>query len=253
MAYLDIKKRFVKLTGRFDLVVNTTDYVTAPINGVDDVIHDGQRLLDRMTQHHKEFSWHAKDIVSGDFKLEIPNLLSTKEVWRATGSADSTLLEKKSLGEIRECFSQLASGQTKSTPTCWAMAVSGLSQNQSTLTAVGGASPFTAEFTHDFDDLTFGDHFNTRTVLFYPVSNASMTMKVLGRFFEKKLTADTDINFWSEIEPDMLMKAGQLIIERNLRNREGVADHLSDLRLSSDLLTFDIYEEEVSGVDQMAG
>ncbi len=252
MAYLAIKQRFIKLTGRHDLVVDTTNYVSATIYGVDEVIQAGQRILDSMTSRRKEFSWERKDIAAGDIKLDISNTTSVKEVW-LVNAAGKTPLEKDSLGKIRETYGKPKADLTQGKPEFWTLAVNNLSPNQESLTAVGGSSPFTAQFTFDSDDLIFGDHFAQNTVLFFPASDAVYTLSVLARFFEKTLVVNTDINYWTEIYPDILIKAGMLVLEGDYRNTEGERNQLATIQSRLRGLENDLIDEQISGRTQQAG
>jgi len=248
MAYLAIKKRFIKLTGRHDLVVDLTSYVSATIYGVDEVIQAGQRILDSMTSRRKEFSWERKDIAAGDIKLDISNTLSVKEVW-LVDAAGKTPLEKDSLGKIRETYGKPKADLTKGKPEFWTLAVNNLSPNQVALTS----SNFTVQFTFDSDDLVFGDHFAQNTVLFFPASDAVYTLSVLARFFEKTLVLDADINYWTEIYPDILIKAGMLVLEGDYRNTEGERNQLATIQQRLRGLENDLIDEQISGRTQQAG
>jgi len=252
MAYLDIKKRFIKLTGRTDLVVDTTAYVSATIYGVDEVIQAGQRILDSMSTRRKEFSWERKDIAIGDIRLDISNTRAIKEVW-ISNAAGKILLTKDSLGKIREAFAKPTTALTNGKPEFWTVAVNNLSPNQVNLTAAGGGDPFTAQFTFDFEDLVFGNHFVINSVLFYPPSDSIYTMSVLGKFFEKTLAVDGDINYWTEIYPDILIKAGMLVLEGDYRNTEGERNQLATIQMRLAGMEHDLIDEEIGGRTQQAG
>jgi len=252
MAYLDLKKQFIQITGNYDLVVDTTSYASATPFGIDDVIWSGQRLLESLvSDRRRQLSWERKDILVDSVALAVKNVRVLKEVW-ISSTDGKTILEKKPLGWLRETFGEL-SGVTAAKPLYWVPAVNKLSPNQITLTAAGGSNPYTAEFSYDADDIQFGENWSYDTILYYPKADKTYTMSVLGKFFEKKLTVDADVNFWTEEWPLTLITAGQAVLERIYRNRTGYREHLDAIQ--DDLRNFlmDYVDEEISGINKQAG
>lgn len=249
MSYLDFKKKLLHITGRFDLVTDLATYANANLYGVDDVVWSGQRLLESMvSDRRRQFSWERKDVVAGSIKLNVRNVRVINEVWLADSSG-KTLLSKRPLSWLRENYGEL-SELSQATPLYWAPAVNKLSPNQASLTS----ATYTTEFSYDADDINFDDtDWSYDTILFYPPANQTYTISVLGKFWEKRLTANSDVNFWTEQFEQTLIEAARYILERNQRNRAGAEEHLAYIRADLKGLLDDFLDEELAGVNQQAG
>lgn len=245
MTYLEIKKLFVEMTGRYDLVVDTTSYADQSVLNVKFFINAGARLLDSLSNRKKELLWYNQDLSAGDSVHEIDNLRSIKEVW-VENSSGRNILTKKSLGWIRD---EYEAASTQGTPLYWAPGVKALSPQQSALTS----ADYTTEFTYNATGLMFGNHFNKMAVIIHPVLDSAYTLSVLGMFFEKTLSDDSDLNYWSEVYPEALLNAGMYAIESFYSNREGMRDHLESIQRTIRGIEFDTVDEEISGETQVRG
>lgn len=101
MSLLDIRTRFRKLSGRFDLVDpsgNALDVL------VDQFINDGQKFLDSLQQTQDSTARKVELIYLNDYKMPVKDLRAIKEVWVAD-SESRTRLTKVSLSDMREVYS----------------------------------------------------------------------------------------------------------------------------------------------------
>lgn len=252
MSLLSVREKFAELSGRHDLVVDFAgaDYSDS---GADWHLNTGQRMLDRKASFLKVYSWCKKDIAIGDYSMTFRYAAAIKEVWIMGVTQEKVQLAKKSHNWMREEYGEAYADETSGTPAYYCPTIIGLSPDQSGLTAAGGASPYTDEFTYDSEELMFGDHWLYNGVLFLPPSEAVLTVSVLGRFKSKPLSADADKTFWTEVHPDILISAGMWSLERFYRNREGVLDHMLTINDALMDLDKDVVEQEAQDLDEMEG
>lgn len=245
----------MEATGRWDLVSDpiADDWNDAGNFGASFFLDGASKALDVITNRRKQYLWEKHDITAGDVKLEITNIRSIKEVW-LTGTTGRLPFEKVSLGWLRSEYPKEAAAQTNGQPLYWAPAAFGLSQNQLDLTAIGGASPYTDEFTYDIDDLVFGSHFNIGGIVWYPPADTTYTISIFAQFFEKTLSNDSDENFWTNQFPEILLIAAQKLMEITLhRNFEGWQQLRTVVLEMMQGVDFEVVEEEISGINQMTG
>jgi hypothetical protein len=248
MALIDIRTKFIQLSGRFDLVVSPITFT--PDNGADFFIKAGQRLLDNLQD--TKFFWYKKNLTAGQGVIDVPYLRVVKEVWLANAEGRSQL-EKKSLGWIRENYGEPFSAQDRGTPIYWAQGVNQLSIAQEALTTAN----YTTEFTYGADDLIFSDELSGghhyTSLLLAPVSNVTSTLEVLGKFFGSLLTADTSKSFWTEQYPEVLVRAALYQLEVFYRNTEGAKDWRT--AIEEDIMGIDhnLVDEQITGLTQLDG
>lgn len=223
MTLLQIRQKFVELSGRYDLVSNPSTFT--PDNGANFFIQAGQRLLDNL--HERQLAWYKKNLAIGDAVIDVQYAKSIKEVWVA--NADGRVqLDKVDYGWLRENFSKPVASQDQGDPLYYAVGINKLSPSQITLTTAAGASPYTAQFTYGFEDLILANELSEGyqyvTVLIAPPTDEVKTIEILGQFFSLTLSTDAQVNFWSEQYPELLVKAALYELECFYRNTEGAKD-----------------------------
>lgn len=118
MSLLEVRTQFIKLSGRFDLVVDATDFAD---NGADWYINRGQRLLDNMQDHQDTTQWYKTDISSGDACVLAKGLRVVEEgedggVWAADSDSNAVnevaryKLERVNVEWAREQYAMSDSG-----------------------------------------------------------------------------------------------------------------------------------------------
>lgn len=225
---LYIRTKFIDQSGRFDLATDPAngDYSD---NGADFFIRAGQRILDLMQDHPRTTATFQKDLAIGDHKVVFQYNRSVEKVWVTAGGTTNDTgrneLIKASLNWIKEQYSAPVASVDKDRPLYYTRGIIGLSPQQIGLTAVGGANPYTAEFTHDFEDIEFGqDNLDKTGIIFFPPADIVYTIVVRGRWFSRPLINDSDKSFWSVNYDDALILAAQMAIEKGRRNTQGVND-----------------------------
>lgn len=249
MSLLDIRTKFIQLSGRYDLVVSPTAYT--PDNGADFFIKAGQRLLDNMQD--TKFFWYKKNLTAGQGLIDVQYLRVAKEVWLAQSSG-RTQLERKSLGWFRENYGEPIASQDRGTPLYWTQTVNQLGPAQEDLTT----GTYSGDFTYGADDLILADELSGNSHLYQsllvgPVSDSTYTIEVLGKFFSSPLTADTSKSFWTEQYPEVLIRAALYQLEVFYRNSEGAKDWRT--AIEEDLIGIDhnLVDFSITGLTQMEG
>ena len=105
---------------------------------------------------------------------------------------------------------------------------------------------FSNEFTFDFENFTFGDHYSTRGILLLPPTDAIATISVLGRFHSFFSTTDGDKNYWYEQQEDVMVLACLAVLERSYRNTEGYNDWIRTIKQELDGIDKDLVEDDNS-------
>lgn len=243
MNLLEIRTKFIDLTGRFDLVVDTTSYED---NGANFFIEAGQRFIDSKINFPKSLARYQKDIAVDSILLTLQYARSIKEVW-VTNSDGKYKLEKKTLTWLRSNYADTLADIDTGRPLYYSPAILGLSPEQAALTS----GDYTDEFTYDADDLMFGSHYGYNGVVFMPPADEIYTMTVIAEFLSIVLSLDADTNYWSIMFPDVLVAAAMLALEKFYRNTEGVKDMTAVVMDSLLGIDKDMVEQEISEVNIM--
>lgn len=106
---------------------------------------------------------------------------------------------------------------------------------------------------YDVDDIDLEGIFSRRGIVIRPIPDKEYTISVLGTFYSKSLSADTDENYWSVNAPETLLEGARAVLERFNRNMSGVREHLG--YVADDLKGFehDRIAEEIAGINTMRG
>jgi hypothetical protein len=86
-----------------------------------------------------------------------------------------------------------------------------------------------------------------------PPADQTYVVQVVGLFKNLVLASNTDSNFWSLEEPDLLLRAALYELESFSRGTENAKNWLSAIQTDVQLLEFDTIEEESYNRNQMEG
>lgn len=248
MDYKDIRKKFVELSGRYDLVnANWTD------NGADFFINAGQMHLDRASDVQKATAKNPQSIAAGTVIVKTIGLRSVKEVWAGTSVNGLILLGKETLANLREYYGEQLSSIDQGTPEYYATC--------SFRPYPDAVTALTLTGYYDIDDLVLADtHYTYRGILLVPPPDKTYYISIIGTFYSPTLSATLSgstwtqtKSYWSEVHPDILIQAALLKLEVFYRNTEGVKDWKFALDMDIQGLDKDVVDEEISGVNEMEG
>jgi hypothetical protein len=243
MTLAQLKKMLLESSGRYDLyessdsVWNLTTFINA-----------GVRYLDVQYPPPEQSRWYKKDIASGDVRLSIAYLRSVKEVWVADSEKRSQL-DVVASGWLRQNYSNSDSLLVDTgVPKYWSYDLLRLAPSQADQTQASHD-----DFTYSAYDILFDTTRALRGIQWMPPADQTYTMEVLGTFYTEVLSDASDVNYWSMLNPDAVILAAVLCIERHYRNMEGVA---AQKRMLDDLMKgdeSDKVEQETAGVSVMEG
>jgi len=229
---VDVRKDFVQLSGRYDLVSSTSSYANNTSNiGADFFVTRGQKFLESKLGIRPRLFEFSKALVVGTYSYafqDFPDddsqyqaLKAIKAVYLLTDDNDYKELLKISLQNWYNIFdSDTANG----TPDYW---------------TVGANASGT------------GNDTGTSSLLLWEPPDKTYTIKVIGFVGHESLTADTDKNYWTIVHPDILVKASLYELEVFYRNSEGARDWLSSLMSDVNGIDHDNVEGEISGITRM--
>lgn len=243
MNKLQLRQQFVKESGRYDLVVDTTNWVD---NGADFYLDAGQRYLERRLGIRKSVARMFQMLTAGQNYITFQYCRSILDVYIAD-TESRTRLEKKTIVELREDYASMPSDLDTGTPLYYTPAFLRPSPADPDLTTLAGYMDYM-----DILALPATSQVYDGVLVFPPPSGAFM-IEVWGYFYDRVLTSDTDTNQYSELFPEVLLHCALYQLETMNRNSEGAKDW--KLAIDDGLLTidFDAAEEEASDVDCMEG
>jgi len=224
MNLLQVRTKFVDTSGRFDLVVDTTNYAD---NGANFFIQAGQRYLDTILPDPHRIRAHRVDIAAGDFQVYMKYLRWAEKVEIFNSEKLYAELEYMSWDDLQDLYTEHPSSMTQGVPADWAMGVHLPSPEQESLTS----GDYSSTFSFDVDTLSFNAlRKEQQGIEFRPTSSGTYTLKVTGAFFSK-MEADTDQSYHSVVYPELSIMATRMTVEAFYRNSTGVNDWIQAMNL----------------------
>ena len=242
MNLLQLRTKLIQLSGRFDLVVDTTDYAD---NGADFFIYEGQKHLDRLNETQKSWASCFRFVEAGKFSATFPYCRAIKEVWAAS-TTKRWQLEKKDLQDlITNYMSSLPSDRDNGTVLYYSPGITRYIPEEITAD--------TFESYIGWVDIPSGSSHEYNSILLNVPTDEKIVLDIKGLFYTAQLVNDTDENHWSVSHPSLLIMAAQRMMEVFHRNTQGVNDWDSAISQYNTQLGMDLVEELIAEVDHMEG
>ena len=198
---LEVRRKFVELSGRYDLASPVGDWSTD--TGADWFINSGLRWLDLQQETLIDMKEWQQDFAIGDYSVDLQNLRAVREVWFTTALGSKVELKKRDMDWLMETYPKLGSTD-QGTPAYWVPFVTQRAPAQ----AAAGKLPSI-----------------TSSIYVMVPTDAAITVHVWGRFHEKQMEDNQDVNYWSLNYEDILVMAGLRSLEGAYRNTTGVRDY----------------------------
>jgi hypothetical protein len=250
MDYKDLRKKFVELSGRYDLIKSTDED-----DGADFFINAGQKYLDRLLTTNKMWARYPVAVAAGTYIVKTVDIRAIKEVW--ISNADGKIqLTPCNMQQLRTEYAEEFASVTQGQPTYYAPAI--FRPAPDSLNSITGLS--------DSADLLLynatapAQHFNYHGIVIMPPPDVAYTVTIWGLFYSPTLTATlsgstwTQVkSYWTEVHPEVLIEAALFKLEGFYRNTDGAKDFKATLMEDVSGLDNDSVEEDLVGDMQMGG
>ncbi len=249
MDFLDVRKKFCEVSGRYDLM--NADYTD---NGADFILNAAQRYLDRSHDFKKGEARNVQPISAGTIKVQATGLRAVKEVWFTNSDGSSMWpLEKCTLGEIRDYYGKALSTETQGDVAYYAP-VSFRPAPDTVLSATWTGY-------QDIEDLILDDgHYNYNGVVLMPPPSEAGYISIVGLFWSPTLSATLSggvwtqtKSWWTENHPEVLIEAAIMRLHGLYMNTSGFDDYKKIVGVDIAGIDWDSAEEESAGEQQMGG
>jgi len=230
---------FVKLTGRYDLVVDTTDWAD---NGADYFIQAGQNMIESLVGDLPESEGRIWETISSgehfvNFQQRCRMIL---QVW-ANDSENRIELVKKSWTELKEIYTSILADTDSGSPLYYCPA----KLREISTTGKNGTGVFFN------NSLAISTDF--RGIVIMPPVDEDHDIEIFGKFYQPVLAADDQENYWTITHPNILIKAATYQNELFYRNRQALKTLYDSVMLDLSEIDKDAVEESMSGVNQIKG
>jgi hypothetical protein len=238
---VEIREQFVKISGRYDLVVDTTDWAD---NGADFYIQAGSRHLDRQFTTPFSKAKHYEDASADAWYVIFQECRAILDVWIANDEYRKKL-EFRDVDKFREYYNEPPSSIDSGTPTYYTPALLRTHPQASTI------------YLEKFVDTTVSESskydYEYNGVMWMPPTDESIIVEVQGLWYSKKMTDDAHKNYWSVNHPEVLVMAACMVLEMSYRNTEGTKDWKGSMDILMLPVEFDVIEQEISARTEMEG
>lgn len=243
MNLLQVRTQVAKNSGRYDLVTDAAsdDYSD---NGLDFYINAAITMLDRLLGVPETYARLFYGVSSGEYSLTFQHSCRVLEECWCNDSESRWPLEKVDLGEFKEYYKNLASATTTDTPKYFSIArLRALETTDQT-----SLGTF-IDVNHAEDDTNY----DYTGILFGPPADGDYVIEVSGKFKNATLSSDSDENFWTIQEADLLIRTTMYKLEGFSRGTENAKNWLSAIQADILEIDKDVAEEESYGVNQLEG
>jgi len=240
MNLLQLRTKFREISGRFDLV--DEDFSDS---GADFYINEGRKYLDRLDETQKSWGSTFVKVAVGGWHATFPYCRAIKEVWISSSTA-RWRAEKMDVQKMMERYlTGIPSSRSSGTPIYYAPCITRLVPEDiaaDDIEAFAGFVDVSAGLAHGFN-----------TILLDVPTDKILAITINGLFYSGELVNDTDMNYWSEVHPMLLISSAMRQIEIVNRNTQGVNDWTGAINAEVQQLGFDLVEELIGECNQMEG
>jgi len=243
MNLLEIRTQFVKISGRYDLVV---DAATFTDNGADVFITQGQKSLERRVNVKAAKAKVFDDLDVGTYLISLAGCRAITGV-SILDASSNTPLEKLHPDRIKldiEAYSTPISNATAGKPLYWYptnLRRSPDDQDDSTDSDT---------LTSYIDTISVSDPTLTGLVI-YPPTDIAYSVQIDGLFYNMELEDDTDINYWSVNYSMLLVMSALHQLEMVYRGSKSASAWGALIESELENIDKDAVEEESANITQM--
>jgi hypothetical protein len=251
MNLLDIRKKVVGISGRYDLIVDSVDWADF---GMDYYIQSGQRYLERSLGVTPATAKLFQSVAAGAFLASFRNCRSVQELWvmdensrtkvgRVTEPDMKMMFPRYSNNIYSENPTLITSGR----PTYYVpvnLRRSPVEENPTT-----GDAPSLSSY---LDTVSPADP-SMNGVLFMPPTDKVYTIEVVGLFYDATLTSNMDENYWTINHPDILVRAALRELAIDFAGSKTVVEWTRTIGEYLLGIEKDAIDQEISEITEMEG
>jgi len=223
MNLLEVRTQFVKISGRYDLITDTTSWAD---NGADFFLQAGQNLIEKLSGDLPESEGRLWDtITSGTYYVGFQKRCRMIfDVW-ANNDENRIELKRKSWKDLKAMYTSTLANTDTGCPVYYCPAK--LREIDATDQGATG----------EFFNYTLTNSKDFRGIVIMPPVDSSYDIEIYGKFLQSVLSSDDDENFWTITYPEILIRAAIYQTELSYRGRGAVAKLYEALLL--DLIEID--------------
>ncbi len=225
MTLLEIRTKFVEISGRYDLVVNAPSSYTD--KGADFYIRAGQKYLDGLTEFDKSSVEVSTTLSVGNMNVGVAGFRAIGRVRLVQTDGSSYYLTPLVVDEYRELGDRMPQNGMPN----WFSVIPSLRY-------VSSAEGISGQYI-------------TKSIALYPPPDRAYKVIFEGLKWSDELLVDGDVSFWSIAHPDILVQAALYKMEQFYRNTAGAGDYQRGIIESVTLLNHDYIQEGVNPIVAM--
>jgi len=241
MTLVEIREAFARRTGRYDLVIDTTDWAD---NGADFYIQAGSRFLDRKVTTGFSKAKHYEDGAVDEWYKVFQECRAILEVWIANDEYRKKL-ELRDVDTFRAYYNEPPGSIDSGTPTYYTPALLRTHPQGDTI------------YLEKFVDTTVSESskydYEYNGVMWMPPTDEKIVVEIQGLWYSKKMTDDAHNNYWSVNHPEALIAASCYVLESMYRNTEGMKDWINAITELTSGIEMDMVDEESYNVTIIKG
>lgn len=242
MNLLQIRKKVIQLSGRYDLVEDTVDWSD---NGADFFINEGVKYLDRLITTQKSYANAFAILDVGQYLVTFPYCRAIKEIWVASTTVRWQLYKKPLQDILANYNTGLVTGLTNGVPLYYSPCVSRTSPETISSEDRLTLSPFI-----EIPPKIGGD---SNAILTNIPSSEKLAVEIKGLFYSMELVEDTDSNYWSEVHSLLLCKAALRAIDSIYGTTQSLNNWDNSIAMEVIQIEKDLIDEIISEQDVMEG
>jgi hypothetical protein len=243
MNLLEIRTQFIKISGRYDLVVDASAFAD---NGADFYIQQGQRSLERRLDSRPTGAKYYIDLEVGDYLVKIKNSRVIQEVWILDTDTRTQLspITHEALREL--AYTTPLSSATRAQPQVYYP--TSLRRSPDDEDGSGDSA-----LLQTYLDIVSPSDPDYNGIVLYPPVDKAYGLEIVGLFYDYKLTTDTESNYWSSNYPTLLIMAALRELEIMYRGSKTVSrwDEIISAEVAG--IDMDSVAQEITHSNRMEG
>lgn len=237
MNLLEVRRQFVRISGRYDLVIDQTAWAD---NGANFYIQAGQNFLDRFRDAPKAYSSVFRELAVGEWYVTFSKCRTIHNVW-INNTEGRSVLEKKDMSWLYAEYSSTIASTDQGTPLYYC--------------------PARLQSDDSIDQDALGVFFNyvedgsseLRGILIFGAPDEAIVVEIQGLFYSEDLDRDISTSYWTDNWPETLVKASMVQLATFQRDHRDADAWINAVKVDLDGIDRDGVDEMISSITQIRG